>query len=260
MQGGILAGKCWTVQPLTEFLWAGATADMDGQAERIGRLLCSLKIALDALKGRFEKVTDSPPRTPPPCFPFKTLYPDEVTRNAEKITYKERLHFQEGSEGTAIFSATLEKGEAVFIKFVTRYNEQAHKLLARNGLAPQLRYCSKLAVGETHFMVVMDRIHGHDMHEEPFLAEDLIRIRDAKKLLHENGYVFGDLRPNNIFKPMDGTGVVLVDFDWCGREGVDKYPIVINDDPKCNWHPDVKGGSIMRKVHDDHLFNSFKGL
>jgi hypothetical protein len=35
---------------------------------------------------------------------------------------------------------------------------------------------------------------------------------------------------------------------------------VINDDPKCNWHSDVRGGGIMWKVHDDHLFDSLGRL
>lgn len=126
------------------------------------------------------------------------------------------------------------------------------------GYAPRLRYLSELQDGATHFMVVMDRLDGHDMYEEIFQADDLNRVRMAKTLLHENGYVFGDLRPNNIFKPKNGPGVMLVDFDWCGKADEDKYPPTLNDDLRCNWHSEVRGGGIMRKTHDDHLFDSLR--
>jgi hypothetical protein len=199
----------------------------------------------------------TPPEIPP-AFPFITSFFDNVTQKDETFAYEDRLHFQEGGEGTAIFSARLANGEAIFVKFVTRYNLKAHQLLELEGLAPRLRHCSERRDGETHFVVVMDRLVGHHMHNEIFQEVDLARVERAKNLLHENNYVFGDLRPNNIFKPMDGTGVVLVDFDWCGQDGIDRYPPFLNKDKSCGWHRDVRGGRVMRKVHDDHLFNAFR--
>jgi tRNA A-37 threonylcarbamoyl transferase component Bud32 len=85
----------------------------------------------------------------------------------------------------------------------------------------------------------MDRIVGHDMRDEIFQEEDLARVRRAMNLLHENDYVFGDLRPSNIFKPTDGTRVVLVDFGLCGQDGVGRYPPFRNQE--FGYHPDVRG-------------------
>jgi hypothetical protein len=79
-------------------------------------------------------------------------------------------------------------------------------------------------------MVVMKRIDGHDMHEENIPEEDLTRIRATKGLLHENDYVFGDRSHNNIFKPANGLGVKSVVFGWCGKEGVDRYPLMTTND------------------------------
>jgi hypothetical protein len=256
VQGGILDGKSWTIQPLTEGLRTGPTTDIQGQGERIGRLLCSLRAALNALKARFIDVKDIPAPKIPPVFPFFASFFDIITQTEEAIIYEDRLHYQEGSQGTAIFSARLRNGDAIFVKFVTRYNVPAHHLLALEGLAPRLRYCSERPEGGAHIAVVMDRILGHHMHDEIFRKEDLARVQRAKKLLHESNYVFGDLRPNNVFKPTDGTGVVLVDFDWCGQDGVDTYPLFVNK--ACGWHPEVRGGAVMRKVHDDYLFDKFR--
>lgn len=243
------------MQPLTEALWTGGTTDMDGRGRQIARLFCSLRVALNSLEDRFMAVKDTLPPSIPPIFPFITSFFDLATQTEETLAYEDRLDFeQEGREGTAIFSASLKNGDPVFVKFVTRYNAAAHKLLAGEALAPRLRYCAELAPGETHFMVVMDRITGHGMYGKPFQEEDLTRVLQAKNLLHKNDFVFGDLRPNNIIKPMDGTGVVLVDFDWCGQDGVDTYPLFLNK-LACGWHADVRGGAIMRKTHDDHLFD-----
>jgi hypothetical protein len=244
------------MQPLTEAVWTGGNTDMDSRGEQICRLLCSLRAALNTLKARYEGVKDISPPLMPPAFPFIASFLNPVTQTEEKISYEDRLHFQEGRKGTAIFSASLANGEPVFVKFVTRYNATAHQLLADEGLAPKLRYCGTPKDGETHFMVVMDRIVGHDMHNEAFKKEDLDRVQRAKDLLHANNYVFGDLRPNNMFKPMDGEGVVLVDFDWCGEDGVDKYPLFLNK--ACGWHPDVTGRGIMLKAHDDYLFDQLR--
>ena len=39
-------------------------------------------------------------------------------------------------------------------------------------------------------------------------------------LLHSEGYVFGDLRGQNILCDADADGKVkLIDFNWCGRYG-----------------------------------------
>jgi len=59
----------------------------------------------------------------------------------------------------------------------------------------------------------MDRIGGKGLYGCRFTAEDLLRIRQAKDLLHQHNYVFGDLHLNKIVKPADGSGVILVDFD-----------------------------------------------
>ena len=58
---------------------------------------------------------------------------------------------------------------------------------------------------------------------------DLLQLRSATDLLHQHNIVFGDLCPNNIVKPADGSGVMLVDFDWCAVAGEGKYPLMINN-------------------------------
>jgi tRNA A-37 threonylcarbamoyl transferase component Bud32 len=47
-------------------------------------------------------------------------------------------------------------------------------------------------------------------------------LRTAVRALHDRGFVHGDLREPNILLVMDQ--VMLLDFDWCGPEGVARYP------------------------------------
>ncbi len=157
-------------------------------------------------------------------------------------------------KATAIFAAEDSEGAPLLIKFTSRYNEAAHRLLALEGYAPSLRHCSETVAGSVYFMVVMDQIDGENMFGSPFTTDDLLRVRKAKDLLHQHNIVFGDLRANNIVKPADGSGVMLVDFDWCAVAGEGTYPLTINSDSSCGWHAEVGPGVVMRKEHDDHLY------
>ena len=231
-------------------MWTGTRPDieLDDQVARVAQLFYSLRIALETLEKEYVTLP-STPRLAPPCFPYIAVY-----GNNRKITYKERLHCSDVRKATAIFAAEDPEGKRLFIKFTSRYNEQAHRLLHEKGYAPALHHCSETVAGSGCFMVVMDRVDGEDMFRKPLTEDDLRRVREAKDLLHEKQFVFGDLRPNNIIKPADGSGVMLVDFDWCASAGQGRYPLTINSDPSCGWHPGVGPGVMMLKEHDDHLY------
>lgn len=45
---------------------------------------------------------------------------------------------------------------------------------------------------------------------------------------------------------------MLIDYDWCGKEGEARYPPTI--DEEFEWPDGVLRGGLMRKEHDDALF------
>ena len=231
-------------------MWTGTGPDIElhGQVVRVAQIFYSLRTALGTLQNEYVALA-STPRPALPCFPYITSY-----GNVGRFTYKERLHCSDMRRATAIFAAEGPEGNPLFIKFTSRYNEQAHRLLHEKGYAPTLHHCSETIAGSGYFMVVMDQVDGEDMFQKPFTEADLRRVQEAKDLLHENELVFGNLRPNNIIKPANGLGVMLVDFDWCATAGQGKYPQAINSDPSCGWHPGVQPGQVMLKEHDDHLY------
>jgi serine/threonine protein kinase len=218
---------------------------------RVAQLFYTLRTAVEVLETKYTALASTDGASLP-CFPHITSYGKEP--NVTEIKYKKRIDCSDTRKVMAIFTAEDSEGNPLFVKFTSRYNEEAHRLLAQEGYAPTLRHCSETVAGSGYFIVVMDRIDGEHMFGSGFTAEDLLRVRQAKDLLHQHNFVFGDLRPNNIVKPADGSGVMLVDFDWCALAGEGKYPLTINSDPSCGWHPEVGPGVVMRKEHDEYLY------
>ncbi len=60
--------------------------------------------------------------------------------------------------------------------------------------------------------------------------------------------VHGDLRRNNLKVTLDGKRLVVLDFDWAGKEGVVLYPPFMN--PDISWPANAKTGHFIRREHD----------
>ena len=176
-----------------------------------------------------------------------------------------------GNPKKAVFKAKREgdNGDLV-VKFTYRYNAEAHQVLASEGHSPQLFY-----VGDTYSsalqypnglvnapkMVVMEYLSGstaaqlYDRTLAPSFVYD--NVQAAIHILHQNGWVFGNLRRNNIMISRSGKRARLVDFDWCGRDGHDRYPAAINT-TSIDWHEDVNRGTLMRKEHDQFMLKKLR--
>ncbi|KAG9093669.1 hypothetical protein FS749_013982 [Ceratobasidium sp. UAMH 11750] len=147
----------------------------------------------------------------------------------------------------------------IVVKFTRRYNGHAHRLLAEHGYAPKL-----LFDGSEHpdfprpaglLMIVMEYI-VEDPQDPSYDAYPTLRA--ALDLLHDRGLVFGDLRSLNVLVPEcpadQGAKAMLIDFDWCGRDGVDRYPLDIRTEVA--WADGVGPGTLMYKHHDDFMLEN----
>lgn len=74
-------------------------------------------------------------------------------------------------------------------------------------------------------------------------------LRRAIDILHDNGFVHGDLRRPNVL--IQNDQVKLIDFDWSGKEGEVKYPETMSMEH--GWHPDVRRCGPIEKVHDEYM-------
>ncbi|KAJ3508829.1 hypothetical protein NLJ89_g5539 [Agrocybe chaxingu] len=193
------------------------------------------------------------------------LYPSPTTTDPSKVlpklTYRQFLTragqstcslVDLGNTTSAMYIATLDDtDEEVIVKFTARYNEVAHRLLADAQLAPKLHFCGRV-VGNL-FMIVMDRVDGKSIwqlqqDDKPVPAIVSEKVAEAIGILHANGIVFGDLRDPNILHVASKDHVVLVDFDWPGKDGESRYPASLNS--ANTWAREVEPNGVMRKSHD----------
>ena len=108
-----------------------------------------------------------------------------------------------GNATTAMYIATLDDdpNQEVIVKFTTRYDQVAHRLLAEARLPPRLHFCCRV-VGDLN-TIVMDRVDGKSIWQlqrdkTPIPAIVAVEVEKAVRHLHNEDIVFGDLRSNNI--------------------------------------------------------------
>jgi len=234
---------------------------------RLARVFQALSLCCKHLKVYYDGVRNSAPAKLSGLYPNPT--PADLSNLPPKLVYQ-RFLSRAGqptsalvdlrNTTTAMYIATLDTTkQEVVVKFTTRYNEMAHRLLADNNLAPKLHYCERV-IGDL-YMVVMDRVDGKSIWQlqvkgTPIPAVVLEKVEEAVDLLHENDIVFGDLRDPNILYGADEDCVKLVDFDWPTKDEEGRYPAVLNPDNA--WSEDVLPYGIMRKSHDIWQLNRLK--
>ena len=234
---------------------------------RVARIFMAIRGCterLGALYGKLE--AEKCPRVDPSVmYPNPTADPPEAETPQVRIFAKvDRVTgialatiIDQENENRGIYLATYDS-RTVLVKFTAKYNEEAHRLLASHNLAPALHHCIRVIGGM--YMVVMDYVS--DARPLPFFfpssrvprSPDIPLICEsltkALELLHGKGLVFGDLRVWNILYSPEGDRVYLVDFDWTGRDGVDRYSACVNPEAGIG----IGRWEILTKGHDDINF------
>ncbi|KAJ7257355.1 hypothetical protein C8J57DRAFT_1436958 [Mycena rebaudengoi] len=255
--GAVLTDKC-IVQRLTDFIWLGSGAVLnDRQCLRVARVLHSLTRSLGHLRKYYVALTSSNDPEPSRFFPWPTSF----LSNGAPV----RFEYLEALERDAVCVTFLcrtqeDQPRLVVVKFAQTYCSAAHELLAQQGLAPQLLYCGPVdhSEGAPSYqllkMIVMEYIDGKTVAQlQGKLPEDFPKqLTDIVSLLHNGGYVFGDLRWPNVM--VAGKKVKLIDFDWAGTEGHAKYPIHLAHN--IDWPPGVTAMGKIEKEHDIHMLKS----
>ncbi|GES78916.1 hypothetical protein RCL_jg21804.t1 [Rhizophagus clarus] len=110
-------------------------------------------------------------------------------------------------------------------------------------------------------MIVMEYINGTSL--DQILKDGTIdslshqarqaildNVTAAIQLLHDNKFVFADLRPPNIMINETDQRAMLIDFDWCGIHDLERYPPSMNS--KLPWPTGADPGTVLRKEHDTY--------
>jgi len=177
----------------------------------------------------------------------------------ERYTVEYTSRLPPRSQSGAVFKGTVcgEDGvkHNIVIKFTPDYCKGAHEKLAEVGRAPLLRFCERVgSVGM--YVVVMDYEEGVSPHAL-LVGEHAEQLRVAMEILNAEDYVHGDIRTPNIL--ITGAGLKLIDFDWCGKAGVARYPADINLTSGIGWHNGVRRGGLIERGHDEHMFKLLTG-
>ena len=224
---------------------------------RLARVFRSLSLCYKRLQAYYDGVANSTSPKLSCLYPSPT--PADPSKPLPKLVYQQFLSragqptsalVDLGNTTTAMYIVTLNTSQVV-VKFTTRYNEEAHRLLANHRLAPKLHFCERV-IGDL-YMVVMDKVDRKSIWQlrvegMPIPAVVWEKVEEAMVLLHGNNIVFGDLQDPNILYGADECCVMLVDFDWPSNDEEGRYPAVLN--PNNAWSEDVMPYGIMRKSHD----------
>ncbi|KAI0083125.1 hypothetical protein BDY19DRAFT_998832 [Irpex rosettiformis] len=260
--GGVYLDKP-NIQLLTNYNWTGARPEGNASdTAGLERLFSSLRKAVKTIQEYYAQLSaEDTVAVPPVCgFPAICEYTvgdrrvsflymeqlgisDDGSTHGTKLVYKVRLNSQDNSQ------------EFRVVKFAARYNAQAHTLLAATegaaeSFAPRLHYVSSRLYGGRK-MVVMDYVEGRTALEiaDGLSEQQYHQLQQAVGRLHARGLVFGDITPSNILVSNATGRVLLVDFDFCGKEGEVRYPSDLDLDP--SWPDGVGPGSAMKKAHDE---------
>ncbi|KZT07892.1 uncharacterized protein LAESUDRAFT_650178 [Laetiporus sulphureus 93-53] len=267
---GIYADKLVSLDLLLGF-------DGEENVLRLARILHVLAISAQEICAHYEEARNNPPSDL-----IAVVLPDPTPVLGEtlpKMTFKSKLSRSnkaldivktDAERCHGLYLATMpqpppvgsnpssEALREVVVKFTKRYNPEAHRLLAAEGLAPALHACSQVLGGL--YMVVMDRIRDGQPLE---LCRNRISqtvyddVKKAMSLLHAENIVFGDLRLPNIMLLPSGRAM-LVDFDWADADGKGRYSSMLNDSLVDHWAPGVQRRAIMTKEHDIFMLERLK--
>lgn len=261
-------------QCLTDFISVIPRLALDGRSPlgsavyRVARLFRALKSCLKDLddyysglavhlKLKAERFSTLSTRAtsirskPPRIWPHFRQYTDLSDNRVYQLEYLRRLtdHYRK-----TVFKAQVNVDanvmKQIVVKFACQYSKEAHELLANASLAPKLYYCEKVP-SVAMWVVVMEYVEGKEVDDKVTDPQQINSLRRALTMLHDNGMVFGDLRCPNVL--LRDRSVVLIDFDWCGKEGEVCYPSDISLSQGI-WEESVVRGGLITKGHDEFHF------
>jgi serine/threonine protein kinase len=253
------------VQRLTDYVWLAVSRALDDeQVLRVGRILWALRLGLAELKDYYEnslqEVTVPNDQLHPRFFPsttslsvngsdfhFKYLQPLQLEPSC--VTFLARRHDSQGK---------------IVVKFVRRYNLNAHQYMADLNLAPKLVHHA--LVGPNYgdlCIVVMEYVKGQTMsdiyHRDMVPAKAKNAVQNAIKVLNKGGWIFGDLKRQNVMLasndgPVEGR-IRLIDFDWVCKDKERRYPFHLSS-TVCNLSGAQEFDWIEKK-HQDNMLSMF---
>lgn len=252
------------LEPLTPMFTFQTNCHDVNVSRPLARALGAMKNAFQSLEKYYSELSEALPDdceffTDTEC-PYRTYY--TAVEGKVEFQYSRRLDPQK-----LLFLCSKKKDSTdLCVKFTQRYSKAAHQYCADKGVAPELYAVEKLPGG--WFMVVMEYLKIDSYQMLAALHKDergsfKTGVSKAVEVLHEGGFVHGDIRDANTMVAQDwddengAQNVKLVDFDWGGRDGNTTYPPYVNY-TEISRPMGAKDGELVTKDHDlemlSHMF------
>lgn len=188
--------------------------------------------------------------SPAPSTP-STAQPSLASEPSPALTQFKYKRVLRRDDRCRTFLVEVKSRAKIVVKFVERYGVDAHRILADAGYAPKLLHFGSAFPGivgyKGAFMVVMEYVEGTNADS---LTEDAYHgLRNAVDILHQAGFVHGDIRIPNVLLSRSGR-VKIIDFDWAGKDGEVMYPSDLS--MNINWHPDVLEQTKLVPIQQTH--------
>ncbi|KAJ7601735.1 hypothetical protein DFH06DRAFT_1024993 [Mycena polygramma] len=246
-------GKKPVLQKLHPTLLAFDWHDTDIQAAgHAARVFCAYRSAF--LKtGEYRSIPFD--HLPDPQYPDVCSYTSLSDGSIQQFQYRSQV------PDKLLFQAEGKDEQKLMVKFTQRYSQELHSFCAAAGFAPKLLGCEAIGAG-WNIVVMQDLTSTHsivsDADQVPTPA--IHRFKDFVAAMHGNGFVHGDIRAPNLLMSDNAQGeLLLIDFDWGGKDSVSKYPWnlhpILQNDPPLRRPHDAQGGGPITKEHDTEMLN-----
>eukprot|EP00919_Chromeraceae_sp_WS-2016_P059054 GHVR01140341.1.p1 GENE.GHVR01140341.1~~GHVR01140341.1.p1 ORF type:complete len:502 (+),score=39.79 GHVR01140341.1:141-1646(+) len=245
-----IRGAVWTSRPCISSL-SDIVGFLDVRQDptlslRQARVMMALRVGLSQLKEFYESISEPFLAEKQLMFPYTRSYVDEGGHNI-MFSYSGFLE-EENTRQNPIFKAEEDLSHRpVVVKFCRAYGVEVHRHVASEGFAPQLYACQQIG---SWYMVVMEWIDEKDLSKGVPL--EITQLQQIQSCLVNGGFVHGDLRLPNFLVNKHGK-IMLCDFDWAGKEGETRYPVVLNRG--IDWPEGAEIGAIILFEHDKKMLS-----
>src|ERR1044072_304255 len=175
-------------------------------------------------------------------FPYLKKY-KSTSEESVDIEYLKRID----RKSKKLVFLVKESGAKRILKFTISYNADVHNFCFDQGFAPELIKVDNIENTDYKF-VIMEYLDGFDVvtdiwHRlnEKEKIELKEKILNAAKIMHDNHFVHGDLRFDNIIAKLNSDKkwiIKFIDFDWTGYDGEAEYSQFLNKN--ISWHNGVQ--------------------
>jgi hypothetical protein len=212
-------------------------------AWRTAHTLRVLRRCLDKLDKEYTDMRDTMHKDPLQPAPHFKEFPSET--GLVKLTYLSHLLDDPCSERSVFLADAVTSSKKVkcVVKFTPQYCKRAHEIMAGEGVAPELLYCSwEKSVGLWVVITEYKEVQRSTIPSE----EGLAKLRHGLGALHTQNLVHGDVRFPNILVDSN-QHPWIIDFDWSGEIGIARYPARLNAK---EWPDDILPGALIEANHD----------